>query len=70
MGWHLGPERLRVARIRESRIPSGDRRDFFMQCDIDDLSLSGYREDCYVGSLDIQDLLHPVVFLPVAEVIT
>ena len=36
----------------------------------DDLSLSDCGEDCCVGSLDIQDLLNPVVFLPVAEVIT
>jgi hypothetical protein len=41
-----------------------------MQCHVDDLSLSGCREDCYVGSLNVRDLLHPVVYLPVAEVIT
>ena len=68
MGRHLGPERLRVARIRESRIPSGDRRDFFMRNHVDDFRLSGSRKAGNRGFHGIQDLLNLEMFLPLGEV--
>jgi hypothetical protein len=35
-----------------------------MQCHVDDLGLSGCRDDCHVGSLDIKDLLSSCFLVP------